>query len=215
MLQRHLGTRLDGLYRAALLAGLSLFSCLIPAVELRGADTAFPLQTGDRLAFIGSSSTNIGVWPRTMEFLLHTRHPELKVTCKKFSAGGGTFATGVQNFDKWTAEFKPTIIFFNYGSNDAGGGEKGLPALRDNMEKCFAKAKSIDARVIFMTPQAADVRKAGEAAAGRRKMYAEKMIALGKEKAWTVIDVHTPLEALQQGARRTTRHTRSCAIPSI
>src|SRR5262245_19432556 len=86
----------------------------------------FELKKGDRVAWVRSSSTNIGVWPKTMEFLLRTRHPELGLTFKKFSTGGGTFATGHQNLDKWLEEFKPTVVFLNYGGNDAGAGEKGL-----------------------------------------------------------------------------------------
>ena len=99
------------------------------------------LEKGDRVAWIGSSSTNIGVWPKTMEFLLRTRHPELQLTFKKFSTGGGTFATGVQNLDKWLDDFKPTVVIFNYGSNDAGAGEKGLPKMKENIAKCVAKVE--------------------------------------------------------------------------
>ena len=56
--------------------------CLLggPLAITRPADeapaVAFPFQPGDRVAWIGSSSTRIGVWPKTMEFLLRTRHPE-------------------------------------------------------------------------------------------------------------------------------------------
>src|SRR5947209_19555461 len=104
-----------------------IFPALVLAAPARAADkadaVAFPFQDGDRVAWVGSSSTNIGVWPRTVEFLLRTRHPQLKLTFKKFSTGGGTFATGVANLDTWLGHFKPTEVFFNYGSNDASAGE--------------------------------------------------------------------------------------------
>lgn len=163
-----------------------------------GAPVAFPFHEGDRVAWVGSSSTHIGVWPRTMELLLRTRQPELHLTFRSFSTGGGTFATGVEHLDAWLADFKPTVVFFNYGGNDAEAGEKGLPQFKENMEKCVAKAETAGARVLLVTPQAADVRKAGEAAAARRRLYAETMLAFGKDKGWAVVDTHHPLEALQR-----------------
>ena len=87
------------------------------------------LAKGDRVAWVGSSSTNIGVWPKTMEFLLRTRHPDLQLSFKKFSTGGGTFATGLQKLDGWLDDFKPTVVVLNYGSNDAArGGRKRFTA---------------------------------------------------------------------------------------
>ncbi len=159
---------------------------------------AFPFKDGDRVAWVGSSSTHIGVWPRTMEFLLRTRHPDLRLTFQKFSTGGGTFATGVEHLDAWLADFKPTVVFLNYGGNDAEAGEAGLPRFKENMEKCVAKATAVGARVVLLTPQAADVRKSGEAPAARRRLYAETMLAFGKDKGWPVVDTHHPLEALQR-----------------
>jgi lysophospholipase L1-like esterase len=168
-----------------------------------GDKTEFPFREGDRVAWIGSSSTNIGVWPKTMEFLLRTRHPELKLTFKRYSTGGGTFATGLQNLDKWLADGKPTLVFFNYGTNDAAAAEKGLPTLKDNIGKCVTKAKAAGARVLLLTPQAADVRKSGAVAAQRREMYAEAMLEFAKDKAWPpVVDVFHPLADLQKNGQK-------------
>ena len=176
---------------------------LLPLVASAQAPaTAFPFKKGDRVAWIGSSSTNIGIWPRTMEFLLHTRHPELRLTFQRFTTGGGTFATGLQNLDKWLAEYKPTLVFFNYGGNDAGAGEKGLPQFKKNIEQSVAKVQAAGARVVLMTHQAADVRKAGDEPAARRKLYAETMLAFGKEKSWPVIDIFHPIQELQQKGQK-------------
>ncbi|AGA28900.1 SGNH/GDSL hydrolase family protein [Singulisphaera acidiphila] len=161
----------------------------------------FPFRNGDRVAWIGSSSTKIGVWPQTLEFLLHTRHPELTFAAKKFTTGSGTFATGLQHIDEWLAEFKPTLVFFNYGGNDASGGDEGLPKFLANMEQCVAKAEQSGARVVLLTPQAADVRKSGKVPAEKRQKYAETMITHGREKGWMVVDTHHPLGALQAGAQ--------------
>ena len=62
------------------------------------------------------------------------------------TTGGGTFATGLKNLDKWLDEFKPTLVFFNYGGNDAGAGEEGLPKFLENMEECVAKAQECEKR---------------------------------------------------------------------
>lgn len=164
--------------------------------------SAFLLQDGDRVAWVGSSSTRIGVWPRTVEFLVRTRHPDLRIEFKSFTTGGGTFATGLQNLDKWLPDYKPTVVVFNYGGNDAGAGENGLPTFKENMTKAHDRVKELGARVVFCTHQSGDVRKASEAALARRKLYAETMIAFGKEKGWTVLDVHHPIEDLQRNGQK-------------
>jgi hypothetical protein len=72
-----------------------------------------------------------------------------------------------------------------------------LPQLKENIVKCVAKAEASKARVLFSLFQGADVRKAGEAAAARRKLYAEAQLAFCKEKGWPVIDVFHPIDELQ------------------
>jgi lysophospholipase L1-like esterase len=187
---------------------LALALLLLSPLLLRGEDkvqapkVTFPFKDGDRVAWIGSSSTNIGVWPRTMEFLLRTRHPGVKLDFKRFTTGGGTFATGLQNLDKWLEDFKPTAVLFNYGSNDAGAGEKGLPKFKENLSACIDKVKAAGARPIIGTFQGADVRKAGEKAAANRKLYAEEMIAFAREKGWPVVDPFHPIQELQDSAQK-------------
>jgi lysophospholipase L1-like esterase len=180
-----------------------VFVLVLPFSPVAGEKAEFPFREGDHVAWIGSSSTNIGVWPKTMEFLLRTRHPELKLTFNRYSTGGGTFATGLTNLDKWLADGKPTVVFFNYGSNDAAAAEKGLPTLKDNIEKCVSKTKALGARVMLLTPQAADVRKSGDVAAKRREMYAEAMLEFAKDKSWPpIVDVFHPLAELQKNGQK-------------
>jgi lysophospholipase L1-like esterase len=174
-----------------------------PLLSIADDRIEFPFKPDDRVAWIGSSSTNIGVWPKTMEFLLRTRHPELKLSFKRYSTGGGTFATGLQNIDKWLADSKPTLVFLNYGTNDAAAGEKGLPTLQENISKCVSKVRSIGARVVLLTPQAADVRKSGAVAAERRQMYAEAMLEFAKDSSWPpIVDVFHPLADLQKNGQK-------------
>jgi lysophospholipase L1-like esterase len=136
-----------------------------------------------------------------MEYLLRTRHPGLKLQFRRFTTGGGTFATGLENLDAWLDDFPPTLVFFNYGGNDAAAGEAGLPRFRENMQRCVAKATARGARVVLITPQAADVRKSGEKAAARRRLYAEAMLDHGREKGWAVVDTHHPLAEMQHAVQ--------------
>jgi lysophospholipase L1-like esterase len=176
---------------------------VVPLSSVAGDRIEFPFKPNDRVAWIGSSSTNIGVWPKTMEFLLRTRHPELKLTFNRYSTGGGTFATGLQNLDKWLAESKPTLVVLNYGANDASAGEKGLSALKENIAKCVSKVKATGARVLLLTPQAADDRKSGAVAAQRRGMYADAMLEFAKDKSWpSTVDIFHPLADLQRNGQR-------------
>jgi len=179
-----------------------LFGILLIAIlarSLSAADGAipFPFKVGDRVAWIGSSSTRIGIWPKTMEFLLRTRHPELKLQFWRHTTGGGTFATGLENLTKWLDESKPTLVLYNYGGNDSSGGEKGLPKFKENMDKCIAQAKAAGARVFLMTHQSNDVRRAGKEPWTKRKMYAEVMLEYAREKGYAMVDTHHPLESLQ------------------
>ena len=159
-------------------------------------------RAGDRVAWIGSSSTRIGVWTRTVEFLLRTRHPELGLKFHRSSTGGGTFATGRENLDRWLAEFPPTVVVFNYGGNDANAGREGLPQFLENLDACVAKVREAGARVVLVTPQAADVRKSGVMPAALRTLYAETILDAGRKRKLTAIDVHYPTYVLQTAGQR-------------
>ena len=191
--------RTVGFIGLLLTAGLALAQTTAPQ---QASPIEFPFKSCDRVAWVGSSSTRIGVWPRTIEFLLRTRHPDVPLTFQSFTTGGGTFATGIQNLDKWLGEFTPTVVLYNYGGNDSSGGEKNLPTFKENITKAMDMAKAAGARPLLMTHQAADVRKAGEANAAKRTLFAESMIAYAKEKNYPIIDTHHPLEALQKAAQK-------------
>ncbi|MFO0954427.1 MAG: GDSL-type esterase/lipase family protein [Isosphaeraceae bacterium] len=135
---------------------------------------------------------------RTLEFLLLTRHPGLGLQFKRFTTGGGTFQTGLEHLDAWLKDFQPTLVIFNYGGNDASAGPHGLPEFKTRMEESYERVRKSGARVLFVTPQAADDRKSGLEAAANRTLYAETMLTFGRQKGWSVIDVHHPLELLQR-----------------
>ena len=159
---------------------------------------AFPFKEGDVVMWAGSSSTRIGVWSATMEFLLRTRHPELHLSFSRQTTGGGTFATGLKKLPEWLAQEKPSVVFYNYGGNDATGGIKGLPQFKQNLQKCVDLAKSAGANVIVLTPQANDLRMAKPGAPALRKFFTYNMIELCNEKKINVVDTHSRLENLQK-----------------
>lgn len=157
----------------------------------------FPFKANDRVTWIGSSSTYIGVWSQTVEFLLKTRHPELNLTFARHSTGSGTYAEGLKRLPDWLERSQPNIVFFNYGANDALYGERGIESFHSAMRDCTELAQRSGARVFHLTPQAGDMRVSGEASLFRRKHYAEDMLAFGAKNGWAIIDVFHPLEALQ------------------
>jgi hypothetical protein len=160
------------------------------------------VRNGDRVAWIGSSSTRIGVWTRTLEFLLRTRHPGLELTFQNCTTGGGSFETCLEHLDGWLDESRPTLVFFNFGANDAGAGPEGLLWFKDRMRRCVAKARDRGARVILLTPQASDPRKTKRDHVAWRTLYAETMLSYGRSRGWDVVDIHHPLEMMQEVNRR-------------
>ena len=92
--------------------------------------------------------------------------PASRSSSRRFTTGGGTFAA-LTKIDGWLAAFRPTMVVFNYGGNDAGTGWEGLARFKDNMARCVAGPRSRRSRRPG-NPQAADVRKSGLAPAANR-----------------------------------------------
>jgi hypothetical protein len=186
---------------------LVLLFCLAPLALYAGEPSAkpetgieFPFKNGDNVFWIGSSSTRIGQWCRTLEFLLRTRHPEIKLTFDKQTTGAGTFETALEDLPYWL-KLKPTLVFFNYGGNDAIASKRGVNAFKAAMGKCVEQSVAAGARVVLMPPQGGDVRVCGREGVVARKLYAKVMADHCAENGWSFIDTCTKLEAMQQGAQ--------------
>jgi len=159
----------------------------------------FPLKENDHILWYGSSSTRIGVWPRTMEFLLRTRHPELKLTFEREGVGGGTFAVALKEMDEILDGLKPTVVLFNFGGNDATKGDKGVAGFKASIKEALDKVRKRNARPMLMTPQPGDERLAGKRN-DNLQPYAEAMLAFAKEQNVPGIDTHHPLELMFEAA---------------
>ncbi|MEI6236032.1 MAG: GDSL-type esterase/lipase family protein [Planctomycetota bacterium] len=157
----------------------------------------FPFKSGDRVAFVGSSSTYIGVWTKTVEFLLRSRHPDVDISFSRHSTGGGTYATCAERLPDWLERSHPTLVFFNYGANDSYGGKEMIGELHEAISLCSQLAQKSGARVVHITPQSGDIRKSGSQAYFRRKRYADDMLMFCKTNGHDIVDTHHPLEDLQ------------------
>lgn len=157
----------------------------------------FPFKPGDRVGWIGSSSTYIGAWSSTLEFLLRSRHPQLNLTFSRHSTGGGTFQTSQPRLPDWLERSRPTLVFFNYGANDSAFGKAKLDEFFAAMRRSVELAQQSGARVVLLTHQSGDARVTGSRAYFRRKHYADEMLKFSKANKWTIVDVHHPLEDLQ------------------
>lgn len=166
-----------------------------------GAPVAFPFHQGDTVGWCGSSSTAIGVWPRTMEFLLRTRHPGLQLKFQRCGLGGATFGSALNKIDSWLSTAHPAIVFYNFGANDAGAGDRGIVRFEQNMDAAVHEASSRGIRTLLLTPQSADVRKSGPLAFVERQLYAQTMIGYGRTHGWPILDIHHPIAALQKKAQ--------------
>jgi len=182
-----------------------LLTCLAFGAAL-GAEPAprdaFPLKPNDVVLLNGSSSTSIGIWCRTFEFLMRTRHPELKLTFKRAGFGGSTFVKNLPGLPALLEKHKPTVVILNFGGNDANSGEAGLPAFKENIGKTVAAIEAAGARAIVMSHQPGDKRKAGEKAAACRTLYARAMLDHCRENNWLAVDTHTGLLNLQASAEK-------------
>lgn len=156
----------------------------------------FPLKANDRVFWYGSSSTMIGVWPRTLEFLLRTRHPDLPLKFERRGVGGGSFTMAVREISGILEKSKPTVVFFNFGGNDATRGPKGLPLVNQVMAEAVSRVKASGARPILLTPQPGDERMAG-ARNDYLGLYAKEMLKFAREESLLAMDTYQPLEDMQ------------------
>ena len=161
----------------------------------------FPFKKNDRVAWIGSSSTYLGTWPATLEFLLRSRHPELNLTFSRHSTGDGTFATGLSRLPDWLERSRPTLVFLNYGANDGNLGKRNLEAFHKSLADCVQKSRDFGARTLLMTHQPGDPRYTGEVFNNRRAHYALDMLHFCGEHKFPLIDIFNPLQKMFDQAR--------------
>jgi lysophospholipase L1-like esterase len=94
------------------------------------ASSGVPLQAQDRVLFEGDSLTDglknnyarqMGwdkTWAHRVDEWLFTHRPELNLECKNLAVGGNSTRNLLARVEA-SAEFKPTVVLFTIGTNDA------------------------------------------------------------------------------------------------
>ncbi len=81
------------------------------------ADPVF--RDGDRVVFLGDSITVLHTWTRLVEVSVRLRHPEWSLTFINSGIGGNTAEDALERLDVDVLAHKPTVVFLNFGMNDA------------------------------------------------------------------------------------------------
>ena len=77
------------------------------------------VRDGDRVVFLGDSITVLHTWTRLVEVSVRLRHPEWSLTFINSGIGGNTAEDALERLDVDVLAHKPTVVFLNFGMNDA------------------------------------------------------------------------------------------------
>ncbi|AMV26146.1 GDSL-like Lipase/Acylhydrolase [Gemmata sp. SH-PL17] len=124
---------------------------------------SFGLKDGDRIVWLGNTlverEQRYGYW----ETALIAANADKNITVRNLGWSGDTVfgdaragfdnaAKGYERMVSLTLELKPTVIFVNFGSNEAFEGKEGLPKFEKGLEKLLDSLKPANARVFLFTP---------------------------------------------------------------
>lgn len=164
--------------------------------------TPAPFADGDRVVWFGDSITAQHTYTRYVEEYVKLRHPELSVVFINAGIGGQTAWEGLARFDNDLLVHKPSVVFVNFGMNDASyppetnesAWERNMATLFDNLAKAGVK------RAIWLdtSPLDADGLSVAHKNA-RRALRLQEMVAHakaeGKKRNMTVVPFHESLTA--------------------
>lgn len=123
----------------------------------------FEIRAGDRIVFLGSGLIEQERRYGFLETRLSRRLPEGSLMFRNLGWAGDTVrgiarTDGFQNpagFDRLLKEvqdWKPTVLFIGYGTNESFDGPAGLPGFRADYEKLLAKLAPLKARIVLLSP---------------------------------------------------------------
>ncbi len=175
-----------------LLALVAVVLCLF--VSVSAAAPAPGLVDGDRVVFLGDSITAGYQYTRFVELYFRLRHPELRLSFHNAGVGGHTLLNALERLDHDVLSFRPTVVFVNFGMNDAGFSppsehadfERHLGTLLTRLENARVR------RVVLLEPTQYDVRGLPERHAERRRQERIEEIAgvmrrVGEGRKLTVV----------------------------
>src|SRR6266704_75707 len=150
-----------------MLSGMTviLFWLAGPALGASGGERAprFELKPGDRIVFLGSGLIEQERRHGYLETRLSRRVPEGSLIFRNLGWAGdtvrGTARTdgyqnpaGLARLLKEVQDWKPTVIFIGYGTNESFDGPPGLPGFREDYAKLLAKLTPLKARIVLLSP---------------------------------------------------------------
>lgn len=148
-------------------AGLAicLFAMKATAAESPGqaASPQFELRPGDRVVLLGGGLIEQERRYGYLEMRLSRRVPEGSLSFRNLGWAGDTVrgiarTSGFQNPEgfarllKEVSDYKPTVLFIGYGTNESFDGLKGLAGFRDDYAKLLAKLAPLKARIVLISP---------------------------------------------------------------
>lgn len=121
---------------------IAAMSSLVLATMISSALTAPVLRDHDRVVFLGDSITVLHTWTRLIEVAVRLRHPEWSVSFINAGVGGNTVADALDRLDTDVFAHQPTVVFLNFGMNDASYPEgTSDAAFEKNMLELFDRLK--------------------------------------------------------------------------
>jgi lysophospholipase L1-like esterase len=170
---------------------------LLLSLLLTGAPSGPVFQDGDRAVFLGDSITVLHTWTRLVEASVRLRHPEWKLTFINAGVGGNTVADALDRLDVDVLVHQPTVVFVNFGMNDASFPEGSADwAFEKNMTTLLERLEAAKVRRIVWldtTPYDTSVG-AGNAFNRRRVARIGELVefakTLSKERGVTLVQVN-------------------------
>lgn len=205
---------------------MSGLRCIVLALLVQVVVASEPLRPfadGDVVAFVGDSITHDGRWHRYIAEFYATRFPDRRIICINAGISGDVVGGALQRLDADVLSWKPTTAVIMLGMNDVGRDayrpgsdgdaqmqgirERHLTTYADNLAKLATRLGAACPRLVLVTPSpyedAATLAAANlpgcNAALGRA---AQSVVRLAEERQAGVVDLHTPMTALDRLRQR-------------
>ena len=124
------------------------------------------VRDGDRIVFLGDSITLPHRYTRVVEQQLRLNHPQWRLTFANAGISDHTARQGLARLDRDVLSLRPTLVFVNFGMNDAGY-PAGPPDgdLVGHLRRITERLRAAGARVVWIDTTPCDPRGAEDAAA--------------------------------------------------
>jgi lysophospholipase L1-like esterase len=174
-----------------------MITALVLALVVTAAPAEAVLRDGDRVVFLGDSITVLHTYTRLIELAVRLRHPEWSVTFINAGVGGNTVRDGLERLDVDVLAHQPTVVFVNFGMNDASypdgssdaAFEKNMGTLLDRLAK--AKVR----QVVWLDPTPYDTSVGQPSPFNRHRVtrlgeFVEVAKTLGAERGLAVVPLN-------------------------